>query len=133
MPTEQLVRFQVSDLVANSLADRLPRTDPLSVMLREAPRRPHGAGGQAAVFPEATFEEANQLRAHLLDMAHDIRTGRYRCNGVTYQSAQRCANQVRTAMFVSNAYRGQPGTEGIEDFHDLRHWKMRAGSAHHSA
>lgn len=121
MPTEQLVRFQISDLVANCLADRLPRADPLRARLREAPRRPHGAGGQAALFSEVTFEAANQLRAHLLDMANEIRAGRYRCSGVTAQGALRCADQIRNKMFTSNVFRGIPGKEGIGDFCNLRH------------
>lgn len=120
MSSDQLVRFQISGLVANGLAGRLPDADTTKILLQNAPRRRHGAGGQAALFPEMTFEAANRLRAHLLHMAEDIRAGRYRCSGVTVQSAQRCADQVRSGMFVSNAFRGVPGVEGIDDYLGLR-------------
>jgi hypothetical protein len=122
MSRDQLVRFQISDLVANGLAGRLPDADTTRTLLHDAPRRRHGPG-QAAIFPESTFEAANRLRACLLDMAQDIRAGRYRCIGVTAQSVRRCADQVRSRMFVSNALRGVPGTEGIDDYLGLRHGK----------
>ncbi|MCX5352002.1 hypothetical protein OG901_30270 [Streptomyces mirabilis] len=126
MSSDQLVRFQISDFVANCLAGRLPDADTMRILLQNAPRRQHGAGGQAALFTEMNFESANRLRTHLLDMAQDIRAGRYRCSGVTAQSVQRCADQVRSGMFVSNAFRGVPGTEGIDDYLGLR-WRKAQG------
>lgn len=113
------LKFRILSPTALQTASPMPT--PWGARLREAPRRPHGAGGQAALFSEVTFEAANQLRAHLLDLANDIRAGRYRCSGVTAQGALRCADQIRNKMFVSNAFRGISGNEGIEDFYNLRH------------
>ncbi|WP_327421136.1 hypothetical protein OG763_09790 [Streptomyces sp. NBC_01230] len=124
--TEPTLSFQISDRVARALADRLPDSESVRAELVETPRRQHGRDGEAALFTDVPFTRANQLRAMLMDMALDIRAGRYRVQGVTASDAERCADQARSAMFVSNALRGLRGERGIDDYVGLR-WKQAPG------